>query len=181
MELRHLRYFTAVVQWKGYREASRHLYVAQPSISEAVSDLESELRIKLFSREGRVARLTPEGQVFYEEAIKTLLHGDYGTRTDSRRMDRHPASPGITVPTSSMPLRSSMAPTATGIRICGVICSTAYWLTNAGIRSTSSVVAMAFSSSRSLPPRADSTSTVQLVTGLAPGARNSRKPAVSGF
>lgn len=72
MELRHLRYFTAVVQWKGYREASRHLYVAQPSISEAVSDLESELGIKLFSREGRVARLTREGQVFDEEAIKTL-------------------------------------------------------------------------------------------------------------
>lgn len=55
MELRHLRYFTAVVQWKGYREASRHLYIAQPSISEAVSDLERELGIKLFSREGRVA------------------------------------------------------------------------------------------------------------------------------
>jgi DNA-binding transcriptional LysR family regulator len=48
MELRHLRYFTAVVQWKGYREASRHLYIAQPSISEAVSNLESELGIKLF-------------------------------------------------------------------------------------------------------------------------------------
>ena len=76
MELRHLRYFTAVVQWKGYREASRHLYIAQPSISQAVSDLESELGIKLFSREGRVARLTPEGQVFYEEAIKTLAQAE---------------------------------------------------------------------------------------------------------
>jgi DNA-binding transcriptional LysR family regulator len=76
MELRHLRYFSAVVQWKGYREASRHLYIAQPSISEAVSDLESELGIKLFSREGRVARLTPEGQVFYEEALKTLAQAE---------------------------------------------------------------------------------------------------------
>jgi DNA-binding transcriptional LysR family regulator len=70
MELRHLRYFTAVVQWKGYREASRHLYITQPSISEAVSDLESELGIKLFSRDSSVSRLTPEGQVFYEEAIR---------------------------------------------------------------------------------------------------------------
>jgi DNA-binding transcriptional LysR family regulator len=76
MELRHLRYFTAVVQWKGYREASRHLYIAQPSISEAVSDLESELGVRLFSREGRVARLTPEGQVFYEEALKTLAQAE---------------------------------------------------------------------------------------------------------
>jgi DNA-binding transcriptional LysR family regulator len=76
MELRHLRYFTAVVQWKGYREASRHLHVAQPSISQAVADLESELGLKVFSREGRVARLTPEGRIFYEEAIKTLTQAE---------------------------------------------------------------------------------------------------------
>lgn len=84
MELRHLRYFTAVVQWKGFREASRHLYVAQPSISEAVSDLESELGIKLFSREGRVARLTPEGQIFYEEALKTLTQAEQSIATAQR-------------------------------------------------------------------------------------------------
>ena len=84
MELRHLRYFTAVVQWKGYREASRHLYIAQPSISEAVSDLESELGIKLFSRDGRVARLTPEGQVFYDEAVKTLAQAERSIATAQR-------------------------------------------------------------------------------------------------
>jgi DNA-binding transcriptional LysR family regulator len=84
MELRHLRYFTAVAQWKGYREASRHLYIAQPSISEAVSDLESELGIKLFSREGRSTRLTPEGQVFYEEALKTLAQAERSIATAQR-------------------------------------------------------------------------------------------------
>jgi hypothetical protein len=72
MELRHLRYFTPIVQWLGYRVASRRLYVAQPSISKAVSDIKDELGIKLFSREGRAAWLTPEGEVFYEEAVKTL-------------------------------------------------------------------------------------------------------------
>jgi DNA-binding transcriptional LysR family regulator len=84
MELRHLRYFTAIAQWKGYREASRHLYIAQPSISEAVSDLESELGIKLFSREGRSTRLTPEGQVFYEEALKTLAQAERSIATAQR-------------------------------------------------------------------------------------------------
>jgi DNA-binding transcriptional LysR family regulator len=84
MELRHLRYFTAVVQWKGYREASRHLYVAQPSISQAVSDLESELGIKLFSREGRAARLTPEGEAFYEETLKTLAQAARSIATAQR-------------------------------------------------------------------------------------------------
>jgi DNA-binding transcriptional LysR family regulator len=84
MELRHLRYFVAVVQWKGYREASRHLHVSQPSISQAVSDLEGELGIKLFSREGRAARLTPEGQIFYEEAIKTLTQAETAVATAQR-------------------------------------------------------------------------------------------------
>jgi len=84
MELRHLRYFAAVVQWKGYREASKHLYVAQPSISQAVSDLESELGIKLFSREGRAARLTPEGEAFHEEAIKTLAQAARTVATAQR-------------------------------------------------------------------------------------------------
>ena len=84
MELRHLRYFTAVVQWKGYREASRHLFVTQPSISQAVSDLEGELGIKLFYREGRVARLTREGQCFYEEAVKTLAQAETAVATAQR-------------------------------------------------------------------------------------------------
>ena len=84
MELRHLRYFVAVVQWKGYREASKHLFVAQPSISQAISDLESELGIKLFSREGRAARLTPEGEAFHEEAIKTLAQAARSVATAQR-------------------------------------------------------------------------------------------------
>jgi DNA-binding transcriptional LysR family regulator len=72
MELRHLRYFTAVVECKGYREASRRLHIAQPSISQAVSDLEDELGLKLFSRTGRNARLRPEGEIFYADAVRIL-------------------------------------------------------------------------------------------------------------
>ena len=72
MELRHLRYFTAVVECKGYREASRRLHIAQPSISEAVSDLEDELGLKLFSRTHRNARVTPEGEIFYADAMRIL-------------------------------------------------------------------------------------------------------------
>src|SRR5450755_1832734 len=76
--LRHLRYFTAVVECKGYREASRRLHIAQPSISQAVSDLEDELGLKLFSRSGRNARLRPEGEIFYADAVRILTTGgDY--------------------------------------------------------------------------------------------------------
>jgi DNA-binding transcriptional LysR family regulator len=84
MELRHFRYFTAVVQWKGYREASRRLHVAQPAISRTVADLEQELGLKLFSRTKRMAQLTPEGEVFYAEAVRTLAQAECAVQTAKR-------------------------------------------------------------------------------------------------
>ena len=84
MELRHLRYFTAVVECKGYREASRRLHIAQPSISQAVSDLEGELGLKLFSRTGRNARLRPEGEIFYADAVRILQQAETAILTAKR-------------------------------------------------------------------------------------------------
>ena len=84
MELRHLRYFTAVVACKGYREASLRLHIAQPSISEAVSDLEDELGLKLFLRTHRNARLTPEGEIFYADSIRILQQAETAILTAKR-------------------------------------------------------------------------------------------------
>jgi DNA-binding transcriptional LysR family regulator len=84
MELRHLRYFTAVAQWKSYREASRRLHIAQPAISRTVADLEDELGLKLFSREKRATQLTPEGEAFYAEAVRTLTQAECAVQTAKR-------------------------------------------------------------------------------------------------
>src|ERR1700737_5164987 len=84
MELRHLRYFTAVVECKGYREASRRLHIAQPSISGAVSDLEDGLGLKLFSRTHRNARVTPEGEIFYADAVRVLQLAETAILTAKR-------------------------------------------------------------------------------------------------
>ena len=84
MELRHLRYFAAVVQWKGYREASRWLHIAQPAISQTVADLEEELGLRLFSRAKRIVQLTPEGEVFYAEAVRTLAQVELAVDTARR-------------------------------------------------------------------------------------------------
>ena len=84
MELRHLRYFTAVVECKGYREAPRRLHIAQPSISEAVSDLEHELGLKLFSRTHRATRLRPEGEIFYADAVRILQQAETAILTAKR-------------------------------------------------------------------------------------------------
>ncbi len=84
MELRHLRYFTAVVQWKGYREASRRLHVAQAAISRTVADLEDELGLKLFSRAKRMVQLTAEGELFYAEAMRSLAQVEWAINTAKR-------------------------------------------------------------------------------------------------
>lgn len=84
MELRHLRYFTAVVQWKGYREASRRIHVAQPAISQAVAALEEELGLALFTRAKRTVQLTPEGEVLHAEAARVLAQAELLIETARR-------------------------------------------------------------------------------------------------
>ena len=76
MELRHLRYFTAVVEANGYRNASRRLHVAQPALSQTVTDLEDEMKVKLFIRKGVKVELTPAGEAFFPEAKRTLAHAE---------------------------------------------------------------------------------------------------------
>ena len=87
MELRHLRYFTAVVESKGYRNASRRLHIAQPALSQAVVDLEEELGLKLFVRRGPQIQLTPAGKVFHQEAKRTLEQADLAISA-ARRADK---------------------------------------------------------------------------------------------
>jgi DNA-binding transcriptional LysR family regulator len=84
VELRHLRYFVAVAQQKGFREASRFLHVSQPAISKTLTQLEEELGTRLFARSGRTVRLTPQGEVFYQETLKTLKQSDHAAEAAQR-------------------------------------------------------------------------------------------------
>jgi DNA-binding transcriptional LysR family regulator len=84
VELRHLRYFVAVAQRKGFREAARFLHVSQPAISKTLTQLEQELELKLFARVGRTVQLTPQGQIFYEETLRTLQQADHAAESARR-------------------------------------------------------------------------------------------------
>ena len=72
MELRHLRYFCAVADAGGFARAAALIRVSQSAMSEQMRDLEEELGVPLFDRRERRARLTAHGQVFLEEARRTL-------------------------------------------------------------------------------------------------------------
>ena len=62
MELRHLRYFAAVVDAGGVSRAAARLRLTQPALGRQVRDLERELGVRLFDRIGRRVQLTAEGE-----------------------------------------------------------------------------------------------------------------------
>jgi len=84
MELRHLRYFIAVAEWKGFSHAARRLYISQSAISEQISDLENEIGVQLLLRNRRQVTLTDAGQVFLEEAKKVLAAADNAIESAQR-------------------------------------------------------------------------------------------------
>ena len=84
MELRHLKYFVAVAEWKGFSHAARRLYVSQSAISEQISDLENEIGVQLLQRSRRQVTLTDAGKVFLEEAKKVLSAADHAIESAQR-------------------------------------------------------------------------------------------------
>jgi DNA-binding transcriptional LysR family regulator len=62
VDVRHLKYFLAVVDHGGFTRAAEHLLIAQPSLSQTIKGLERELGVSLFHRIGRRVVLSEAGQ-----------------------------------------------------------------------------------------------------------------------
>lgn len=80
MELRHLRYFAAVAQTCHFGQAAAQLHVAQPALSYAIRQLESELDVLLFTRTTRRVSLTVAGEYLFGEAQRILAGVDDAVR-----------------------------------------------------------------------------------------------------
>src|SRR4051794_1031832 len=72
MELQQLRYALAVVDQGTFTAAAAASFVAQPSLSQAVRQLERELGVELFARIGRRVTLTAAGEAFVPAAREAL-------------------------------------------------------------------------------------------------------------
>jgi hypothetical protein len=64
VELRHLRYFIALVEAKSFGRAAAALGIAQPALSQQIRKLESELDVVLFVRGNDGSHLTAAGVAF---------------------------------------------------------------------------------------------------------------------
>src|SRR5262245_30066817 len=73
MEVHQLRYFVAVAETENFTRAAEHAHVSQPSLSQQILKLESEVGHKLFHRLGRKAVLTEAGSAFLERARRILF------------------------------------------------------------------------------------------------------------
>lgn len=67
MTFEQMKMMRAVVEQGGIIAASKVLHKTQPAVSNMINRLESELEIKLFTREGYRVQLTPQGSVIYEQ------------------------------------------------------------------------------------------------------------------
>src|SRR5437763_9481435 len=76
MDLRRLRTFVAVAESGTVSKAALRLRITQPALSRHISDLQRELRLRLFDRVGRGLVLTAAGEQFLADCRGALKHID---------------------------------------------------------------------------------------------------------
>jgi DNA-binding transcriptional LysR family regulator len=85
VEIRHLRYFLAIVAERHFTRASQKLGIAQPPLSQQIRQLEEEVGTPLFTRTPRGVTLTAAGEAFLPHAQAALREVDRA-RTAARRV-----------------------------------------------------------------------------------------------
>lgn len=66
MELKQLRSFCTVVEYRSFTKAAERLYISQPTISTHIRQLEEELQTPLLIRTTKSLNITPRGMELYE-------------------------------------------------------------------------------------------------------------------
>ncbi len=106
MNITQLRYFHAVCLYQTVSGAAEYLHISQPSVSNAIRDLEKEFNVMLFKRQRRGMTLTPEGMKLYtasrdflnrHEQLERMLH-DMGKGRKTLRLGIPPMAGSLLLP-----------------------------------------------------------------------------------
>jgi DNA-binding transcriptional LysR family regulator len=76
LDIRRLSLFLAVVEHGGFTRAAQAVHISQPALSQAIAELEAELRGPLFHRLGRKVALTEAGAALVGPARAVLREID---------------------------------------------------------------------------------------------------------
>ena len=80
MNYHHLLYFQKLAKYEHYRKAAEELNITQPSLSNAIHQLEQELGVPLFEKSGRGVRLTKTGARYLEYVNHALRELETGAQ-----------------------------------------------------------------------------------------------------
>lgn len=72
MTLQQLRYIVTIVNCGSISEAAKELFITQPSLSNAVKELEKEMGISIFNRSSKGIALSSQGMEFLSYARQVL-------------------------------------------------------------------------------------------------------------
>ena len=76
MKFQQLRYVVKVAECGSITEASRRLFVSQPSITASIRDLENEMGVHIFERTNKGVVVSEEGETFLGYARQVLDQAD---------------------------------------------------------------------------------------------------------
>ena len=91
MTLQQLRYIIKIVECGSITEAAKQLFITQPSLSNAVKDLEKEMNIEIFNRSAKGIALTVDGSEFLSYSRQVieqaeLLEQRYKNKKPSKQL-----------------------------------------------------------------------------------------------
>lgn len=74
MTIQQIKYVIGVADSGSFNKAAEKLYISQPSLTVSIHELEDELQIQIFNRNGRGVTLTNDGQEFIARARELYLN-----------------------------------------------------------------------------------------------------------
>lgn len=101
MKVNQLRYFLSIVEAGSLSKAARNLGVAQPALSQHVTNLEQELDSPLLERSPRGVVCTPAGNLLYEHA-RTIVRQIERAEADVRHLGQSPRGEIVVVIAASI-------------------------------------------------------------------------------
>lgn len=72
MTLQQLKYIITVAETGSFNEAAKKLFLAQPSLTKAIKELEKEMGISIFKRTNKGASVSKDGEIFLGYARQVL-------------------------------------------------------------------------------------------------------------